>query len=84
MEFNLQQETLMKCPICRSGELQAGFITVTLERGTSIIVFRGVPADVCDTCGEEYLSAERNRELLGRAEDVVARGVELELLSYAA
>lgn len=74
----------MKCSVCRQGELRPGHVTVTLERGSSIVVVKNVPAKICGTCGEEYLSAERNRELLKRAESVVSRGVELELLSYAA
>ncbi len=74
----------MKCAICRHGETRAGFITVTLERGPTILVFKNVPAQVCRSCGEEYLSAEDNQKLLCRAEEEVSRGVELELLQYAA
>ena len=74
----------MTCPICRNGTKEAGFITVTLERGSTILVFKNVPAQICDNCGEEFLSAENNRTLLRRAEEEIARGVEVELLQFAA
>jgi len=74
----------MTCAICRNGATKAGFVTVTLERGSTILVFKNVPAKICDNCGEEYLSAEHHRKLLSQAQEEVARGVELELLSFAA
>jgi len=74
----------MKCAICRNGQTVEGRITVVLERGQSTLVFKNVPADICENCGEEYLSAEINRSLLQKAQEAVARGVDLELLSFAA
>jgi YgiT-type zinc finger domain-containing protein len=74
----------MRCPICRNGETAPGTTTVVLERSGTTLVFKGVPAEVCEECGEEYLSEETNRNLLRKAEDAVERGVDLELLRYAA
>ena len=74
----------MKCVICRGGETQAGRITVVLERDETPLVYKNVPAEVCDNCGEEYLSAEINRKLLKQAEQAAERGVDLEMLRYAA
>ena len=74
----------MKCAICRNGSTVKGHITVVLERDQSTIVFKNVPAKVCENCGEEYLSEETNRELLGKAQEAADRGVDLELLRYAA
>ncbi len=45
----------MKCAVCRNGETKAGTATVNLERDNMILVVRGVPARVCDNCGEEYV-----------------------------
>ena len=36
------------------------------------------------TGGEEYLSADINRTLLQKAEEAIDRGVDLELLRFAA
>jgi YgiT-type zinc finger domain-containing protein len=74
----------MKCVICKHGETEAGFVTVTLERNGCTIIFRGVPADVCGNCGEYYLSGSMTEELLTRAEASIKNGAEIEILRYAA
>ena len=74
----------MKCAICKNGETAPQKITVTLERDGTTLVFKNVPADVCTNCGEEYVSAKTNKELLQRAESSIAKGAELELLKFAA
>jgi len=74
----------MKCAICRNGSTVRGHITVVLERDKSTIVFKNVPARICENCGEEYLSEETNRELLRKAQEAADRGVDLELLRFAA
>jgi ribosomal protein L32 len=43
-----------------------------------------VPADICDTCGEYYLSDSITEHLLTRAEEAIAKGVEVEILRFAA
>ena len=74
----------MKCLICKGGETQAGLVTVTLEREGTTVVLKGVPADVCDNCGEYYLSETVTGAVLALAEDAVKRRTELEVLRYAA
>jgi YgiT-type zinc finger domain-containing protein len=74
----------MKCAICRNGNTEPGRITVVLDRDQTTLVFKDVPAQVCDNCWEEYLSAETNKKLLQLANDAIKRGVSLELLKYAA
>ncbi len=72
----------MKCAICRYGYTESGFTTVTLERHQTTLVFKQVPADICETCGEVYLSSEINQTLLKQAEKELQRGVFLEMLNY--
>jgi len=74
----------MKCAICRNGQTSEAKITVVLERSGTTLVFKEVPADVCDNCGEEYLSSDTNQDLLEKARQSIERGVDLELLRYAA
>src|SRR5260221_4547534 len=50
--------------ICKHGETQPGTTTMTLERDTTTIVFKNVPAEFCQTCGEAYLDAAATRHLL--------------------
>jgi YgiT-type zinc finger domain-containing protein len=74
----------MACVICKHGEMQVGEVTVTLQRNDTIIVLKGVPAEVCDNCGEYYLSESVAGIVLARAEDAVKRGAEVEILRFAA
>ncbi len=74
----------MKCAICKNGNTVEGQVTMVLDREQATFVFKEVPAQICDNCGEEYLSAETNKEFLRLANDAFNRGVSLELLKYAA
>jgi YgiT-type zinc finger domain-containing protein len=74
----------MRCAICRNGNTADGRVTIVLDKEQTILVFKDVPAQVCDNCGEEYLSAKTNKELLELANDAIKRGISLELLKYAA
>jgi YgiT-type zinc finger domain-containing protein len=78
------EEDGMTCVICRQGEAWPGGVTVVLQRGESTVVVKGVPADVCDNCGEYYLSEETTRPVLARAEAAVANGAKVVILRYAA
>jgi YgiT-type zinc finger domain-containing protein len=72
------------CPMCRNGKLEEGHTTVVLEREETTLVFKSVPARVCENCGEAFVSAAVNSDLLTKANLAVGRGVTLELLRYAA
>jgi YgiT-type zinc finger domain-containing protein len=74
----------MKCVICKHGDTHPGKVTVTLQRGDSIIIFKNVGAEVCENCGEYYLSELTTKQLLLRAEEAVAGGAEVEILRFAA
>ena len=74
----------MRCVICKHGETQPGLVTVTLERGESIVIIKRVPADVCNNCGEYYLSDAITEQVLERAEVAVSNGAEVEIIRYAA
>lgn len=74
----------MKCVICKQGEVQPGTTTMTLEREATTIVFKNVPAEVCDTCGEAYLDAAITRQLLHVVEEAARLGVQVDVRSYIA
>ncbi len=74
----------MKCVICKHGSTQAGTTTVTLERDDTTLVVKGVPAQVCDTCGEEYVDEAVTARLLVAAERAVTDGVQVEVRQYVA
>lgn len=74
----------MKCVICRHGETRTGAATVTLERDGATFVVRGVPARVCDNCGEEYVSERVAARLLRDAEVAAKSGARIQIREYAA
>ncbi|MEH1875257.1 MULTISPECIES: type II toxin-antitoxin system MqsA family antitoxin [unclassified Nostoc] len=75
---------MMKCVICKHGETKPGLVTVTLERDECIIVLKKVPAEICDNCGEYYLSDAVTEQVLEKAESAINNGAELEIIRYAA
>ena len=74
----------MNCVICKTGLISSGTATITLQRGETTVVIKNVPADVCDNCGEYYLSEEMTERVLELGESAVKKGVEVEVLRWAA
>ncbi|MBN3947497.1 MAG: type II toxin-antitoxin system MqsA family antitoxin [Nostoc sp. NMS7] len=74
----------MKCLICQHGQTKPGLVTVTLERDECIIVLKKVPAEICDNCGEYYLSDAVTEQVLEKAESAINNGAELDIIRYAA
>lgn len=74
----------MTCVICKHDQIQPGHTSVTLQRDESTAVFKDVPAEVCDNCGEYYLSESVTERLHGIADASIREGVEVEVLKYAA
>ena len=74
----------MKCVICRNGETVPGRVTVTLTRGETTVIIKGVPAEVCTNCGEYYLEGDTAAAVAQRAENAAQNGAEVEILRFAA
>jgi YgiT-type zinc finger domain-containing protein len=74
----------MKCIICKYGETTPGTATVTLERDEVTVVFKSVPADVCDNCGEEYVDDKTASQLLRLLQGAVQAGIMVDVRNYAA
>ena len=74
----------MKCVLCRQGETNPGNVTVTLQRDITTVIIKDVPADVCENCGEYYLSAKITDQVHAMGEDAVRKGAEVEILRFAA
>ena len=71
----------MKCVICKNGETTKGKTTVTLERGGSIVVIKGVSAGICNNCGEYYLDQKTTKEVLQKANEAYIKGAEIEVIN---
>ena len=74
----------MKCVVCKHGETQPGKATVTFERDGTTLVIKGVPASICQNCGEEYVDESITTSLLKNAEDAVRAGVQVNIREYVA
>lgn len=74
----------MKCVLCKQGETRPGKVTVVLQRGETTVILKEVPAEICENCGEYYLSEDITDRGLKRAEEAVRSGAEVEILKFAA
>ncbi len=74
----------MKCQLCKNGTTEKGSVTVTLERGITVVLIKNVPADICENCGEYYLDEETTYKILAKAEVAAQNNAEVEILQYAA
>lgn len=74
----------MICYVCRHGETQPDFVTVTLERGCCTLLVKEVPVEVRENCGEHYTNEETSRVLLARAEKAMSENTILQVIHFAA
>jgi YgiT-type zinc finger domain-containing protein len=74
----------MTCVICRSGEVRPGTTTFSVDRGQMTLVLKGVPARVCNQCGEAYFDETTTRRIEEIAERVEHAGVQVAVRDYVA
>lgn len=66
----------MTCPLCDAGELQPGKTIFAADVDGTVVVVRDVPADICDACGEEFISDETAGDLERSIVDARSDGTE--------
>lgn len=71
------------CAIC-GGRCLLGTTTSTTDFGDALIVVRGLPAQVCQQCGEAWLEHAAAAELDRIVSQARARGVPVEIVTMAA
>lgn len=72
----------MLCIICKHGHTRQGTSTVTLEKEATTIVFKHVPALVCENCGETYFEEKVTQELLKKAKEIHQSGAIVDVRDY--
>ena len=72
----------MECVICKRGETRPGTATVTVKHNSTVLVIKGVPADICGNCGGECVGEAATAHLLRAAEEVLRAGVEVDVREY--
>lgn len=75
---------MKQCVICKKGTVGAGTTTLTIERDTTTMVIKEVPAMVCQQCGEAYLSDETMESLEQIADDAARQGVQVDIRRFVA
>ncbi|MFT7204774.1 MAG: YgiT-type zinc finger domain-containing protein [Algoriphagus sp.] len=70
----------MECSLCKFGNTNLGHVTVTLEKGSTIVLIKDVPAEICENCGHYYLSTEITKIVLKTGQEAVKKGAELEVV----
>ncbi|MGH2459811.1 MAG: type II toxin-antitoxin system MqsA family antitoxin [Chloroflexota bacterium] len=79
-----EEEDSLKCVICKHGETRPGPATVTLSRGEMTLVIKRVPAEICSTCGEEYVDEETMQRLHETAAEAARAGVQVDVREFVA
>ena len=74
----------MKCVMCRDGITRQAKTTLTVERGDMTLVVKGIPAQVCESCGEAYVDEAAAAILIRAADDAERSGVRAAVRDYAA
>jgi len=74
----------MDCVICKNGQTEQKTSVVTLTKEDSIFVYKNVPAEVCNNCGEQYLSELTTRHLLFDIKESISKGSILDIKEYKA
>ncbi|HRF64051.1 MAG TPA: type II toxin-antitoxin system MqsA family antitoxin [Candidatus Competibacter sp.] len=72
----------MNCVICKTGALKPQTVSVTVDRQGALLVVQGVPALVCDNCGERYFEDAVSARLLELTEQALQPGVSLDIRQY--
>jgi len=84
MGLGVPAKKIMQCVICREGETRPGFAVVTLTREALTLVVKGVPADICENRGEEYVDDTVAAQLLATLEEAALAGVQVDVREYVA
>lgn len=72
----------MICLICRQAETVDGLTSVNFERGEMKLIVNNVPARVCPSCGEAYVSEDVAMKLLHDAEEIMKTGINNAIHDY--
>jgi YgiT-type zinc finger domain-containing protein len=63
--------TDMKCMVCKVGDTARSTVTVTLQRGNTVVIVRDAPAAVCQNCGEYSLDKATTGKLYRQGVETV-------------
>ncbi len=72
----------MKCPFCET-ELKEGKATLTFQmEGNKVIVVKGVPALICEECGEESIDIKDSKIVEKLVNKAIEDGISMGFIEY--
>jgi len=72
---------MSSCPMCY-GNMENGKTTFTSDLGFGVVVVRQVPAQVCDLCGESWLSDDTSEGLENIVDEMRQKHSVVEVLNW--
>ena len=69
------------CPLC-GGEIEPSVATIPFVLGATIAVIKGVPAEVCGTCGEAFLDSAATDDVSALLRAARGAGAEVLVMTY--
>ena len=74
----------MKCIVCKTGTVSSGTTTLSIDNGTTVVVIRNVPAQICSNCGEEYIDADTMKEIETLVDSAQKAGLNIAVQQFHA
>ncbi len=74
----------MKCIACKEGCSQPGATTMSIDKGSTIVVIRNIPAEICSTCGEEYIDTDTMKVIEKIVQSAQKAGLNIAVQQYRA
>jgi len=74
-------DVVKPCPLC-GGDLQSSVATIPFVLGATVAVIKGVPAEVCGTCGEAFLDSAATDDVSALLRAARGAGAEVLVMSY--
>ncbi|WP_371928801.1 type II toxin-antitoxin system MqsA family antitoxin [Methylomonas aurea] len=72
----------MRCPICKFGFMIDSLSNVTLDSGKAVLIFKNVPAKVCNNCGEEYFEGNITASILTQASSPLSQSSQFQVRRF--
>ena len=76
------QRKYSSCSYC-SGSVLERHVVVETWFGDKLVVFEDVPAGVCENCGEEYFSADIQKQMLAIMEKPAKKKIQVPLYQFS-
>ena len=71
-----------RCPLC-GGQLRERRATLPFVVKGTVVIVKGALAEVCDDCGEAFLSGKVTDDITALLQDAVDRDVELAVVTLS-